>query len=455
MPLHLQIVFYTGKNILMLYIIIVALNIYFKPKEENRYDLLTYGIYIVLGIVSHFITTTAWMNVFLNIFLVYMLLINFRGSIKRKIIMSCAWSMFTMISEMVIVMVVVGQLGITINEVLLSESISFILILSHVLVFLIIVKAGALYKKKNQCTEKFIIFNSLYVCIIPLCSVCILHFFAIIALVYPISHHIIIVVCTIIILMNVFFFILFDKLRLAEKMKYEYVLLQNEAEYFLRLEENVNDTFKKVRTIKHNLKYHLLFLKSKTEEKSLESLDEIRRTLDTLIEETLSDNHIEYTKNKSINRLLNFKLLSLSERGIEVDIKVAINEDAYIDEVSLYTIIGNVLDNAIRNFDSSNAEMKHIIVRLIADGDNLFIKVANPYNKKLNFKNGLPVTDKEDREIHGIGLQSVKDLVESKDGYIKITNNDNIFNLEIILYEEIKVSVNLTTPTNSISCEIY
>lgn len=438
MPLHLQLIFYFGKNILMLYIIVTALNIYFKPKKQIVYRLLTYSIYMVLGVLSHFLITSAWINMILGVILIYILLTNYVGSIKSKIVMDCSLSMFVMITEVIVTMTSVTLLGQTINDVLFNESTSFILIISHTLMLLIMVKALSLHKKKTQSAEKFIVFNSLYVCIIPLCSVCILHFFATISLIYTISHYVTILVCIIIIFMNIFFFVLFDKLRSSEKMKYEYALLKSEAENFSRLEQNANNTFKKIRTIKHNLKYHLLYLKVKTEEKSLKSLDDIGSVLDTLIEDTLSDSLIEYTKNKSINRLLNYKLLSLDERGIDVDIKVAINEDTHIDEVSLYTIIGNALDNAIRNFDSSNSTMNSIIVRVISDGDNLFIKVANPYNKKLNLKNGLPVTDKQNKELHGIGLKSIKDLVESKDGHIKVTTDDNMFNLEILLYEEIK-----------------
>lgn len=438
MPLHLQLVFYTGQNILMLYIIITALNIYFKPKKQAIHRLLTYSIYMVLGVLSHFLITTAWINVILTVILIYMLLTNYTGSAKSKIVMACSLTAFTMIAEIIVIMASVALLGQTMSDVVFDESTSSILIISYTLILLIIVKVMSLYKKKNQSVDKFIIFNSLYVCIIPLCSVCILYFFATISLMYAISHYIIILVCVLMIFLNIFFFVLFDKLRSSEKMKYEYALLKSEAENFSRLEQNANDTFEKIRTIKHNLKYHLLYLKAKTEEKSLKSLDDIGSVLDTLIEDTLSDNLTEYTKNKYINRLLNYKLLSLDERGIEVDIKVAINEDTHIDEVSLYTIIGNALDNAIRNFDSSNSTMNSIIVRIISDSDNLFIKVANPYNKKLNFKNGLPVTDKQDKELHGIGLQSIKDLVESKDGHIKVTSDNNMFNLEILLYEEIK-----------------
>lgn len=131
MLLHLQIIFYTGKNILMLYIIISALNIYFKPKEQSRYRLLTYGIYIILGVGSHMLITIPWINIFLNVILVYMLLINYIGSSKSKLFISCAWSMLTMIIEIIVVMMFVTSLGQMISDVIFDESTSFILIILY------------------------------------------------------------------------------------------------------------------------------------------------------------------------------------------------------------------------------------------------------------------------------------------------------------------------------------
>ncbi|MFI3214541.1 MAG: ATP-binding protein [Eubacteriales bacterium] len=324
------------------------------------------------------------------------------------------------------------------ENIVLKQITNLIAVTIHTLVMLLIIKGFSVYVSKRRLLEKLTIYDSLYICVIPICSIFLLCFLVQLSFHYRIRYSICILFCFLVIFINVFFFTIFDKLRLSEKLKYENALLRNQAEYFWRLEENANNTFEKVRQVKHDLKYQLLYLKSKTEENTSESLADVGTFLNTLIDDTLSDKMIEYTKNKSINRLLNYKLFSMRESNIELDIKVSIRDDAYIDEVSLYIILGNAIDNAVRNFDNYTSEMKSIVVRIIDDYDNLFIKVSNPYNKKLKFKNGLPVTDKQDKELHGIGLQSIKDLVEQKNGHFKITNTENVFTLEVLLYDEIK-----------------
>lgn len=104
----------------------------------------------------------------------------------------------------------------------------------------------------------------------------------------------------------------------------------------------------------------------------------------------------------------------------------------------MYIILGNVIDNAVRNFDSSTSDVKQIIIRIFDDCGNLYIKISNPYCKKLNFKNGLPITDKEKKSLHGVGLRSIKSLIESKNGYFDISIKNNLFTIEILLYDEIK-----------------
>ncbi len=437
MPLHLQLIFYIGKNILMLYIVNTVLNIYFEPKKQLINRALTYSAYMILGVLSHFLIATAWINVIITTTLVYMLSTNFKCSVKNSIVVACCWQTFTMITEMVVSIIYVSILKQGLEVIVVDNITNLVVTIIHTLILLIIIKSAELYMNKKALSENLNVFDSLYVCVIPVFSIFTLYFFLQLSLIHNVQYSIVIISCLLVIFINIFFFSLFDKIRFSEKLKYENAILKNQAEYFSRLEKNANDTFQRIRTIKHDLKYQLLCLKAKSDEQSLTALEEVRNLLDIMIKDTLSENQIEYTKNKSLNKLLNYKLFVANKNEIEVDIKVSIRDDTFIDEISLYTILGNAIDNATRNFDSSNSYMKNMNIRIVDDYDNLFIRISNPYNKRLKFKNGLPLTDKRNKEQHGIGLQSIKDLVEQKNGHFKITSIDNIFTLEIMLYDEI------------------
>ncbi len=39
--------------------------------------------------------------------------------------------------------------------------------------------------------------------------------------------------------------------------------------------------------------------------------------------------------------------------------------------------------------------------------------------------------------MHGVGLKSIKKIVEDKNGHFKIKTNNHVFSLEIVLFDEI------------------
>ncbi len=251
------------------------------------------------------------------------------------------------------------------------------------------------------------------------------------------NFNISVIVSTILLLfINVFFFYLFDKLKITEKIKYDNELLKSQSEYYVKLEENICNSYNRIRIVKHDLKNNLLFLKSKTYENTSESLQSISKTIDYLIGEVLSEDFKEYTKNQRLNRLLNYKLTDIEKSNIDFEIESNISEQANIDESYLYVIIGNAIDNAIENFNTLMSCQKIIKILIHNDDNNLFIKISNPYNKKITLKNDLPITAKEDTLMHGLGLSSVKNIVKSKNGHFKIKTDNYIFSLEIILFDE-------------------
>lgn len=360
----------------------------------------------------------------------------FEINIKVKFVLALLWTVFRMIIELFIGIVLQLIFSIAFRELLQNDFLNIVGSIICQLFILIFIKATQIVILHKGNSENILSETSLQICIIPLCSIIILVSYTQISFQDSLNEYITILSLSLIVLMNVFFFYLFDKLKSAEKLKYENQLLKNQSEYYYLLDQNISDTFEKVRTLKHDMKHHLLYLKSKTEDSIDQSMLEIKASLDALIQETLESDFIEYTQNKKLNRLLNYKLGLINQSDINIDIKTNILQDAHIDESSLYVILGNALDNAISNFDNNKSGNKSISIRIMDDDGNLYIRIANPHTKKLKFKSGLPVTDKSDKILHGLGLKSIKKIVESKRGGFKISATEQEFVLEILLYDE-------------------
>lgn len=435
-----QIIVYSVMNLISLYTLICGIDIFFSKKKSinNLMVFTTYIVYLVVGVFTYFFNSQPHINGLISSILIMNILIAYNGSIKNKLTFSFSWVMFRIVVEIFVTTIYIKVLDVELSTMIANDVLKIIANAYIAILTLVIVKFIQMFVTKNNNSEKITFTDSFQISIIPICSIFILYCFVDISLKYNIKSLEIILSIILIIFINIFFFYLFDRLKDIEKIKYENQLLKNQSEYYIKLEENINKSFDKIKTIKHNLKHQLLYLQSKTEENTDNSLDEIKIRLSYLIGDVLSDNINEYTRNQKLNRLINYELYYISENNIDFDVKINVRENSTIDENSMYIILGNAIDNAIENYNDEKSTLKKIVINIIEDSSNLFIKISNPYAKKVIFNNGIPMTRKQDKEMHGIGLKSIKKLVDDKGGYFKIQTKDNIFSLEILLFDEIE-----------------
>ena len=99
----------------------------------------------------------------------------------------------------------------------------------------------------------------------------------------------------------------------------------------------------------------------------------------------------------------------------------------------LCIVLGNLLDNAMEATEKLENE-KDIFVSLLYQKEKLLIKIRNPYTGDLKKdRAGNYISEKKDRENHGIGLKSVRKVVEKYEGVMEIHTEDQIFEVTIIL----------------------
>ena len=104
-----------------------------------------------------------------------------------------------------------------------------------------------------------------------------------------------------------------------------------------------------------------------------------------------------------------------------------------ITEGDLYAFFGNILDNAIEAVSQiKDIERRCIGLHVQSFQGFVSIMVDNYYEGKINFKNGLPITIKENKLNHGFGLKSIQLITEKYDGEMHINVEDNIFRLTLL-----------------------
>ena len=107
---------------------------------------------------------------------------------------------------------------------------------------------------------------------------------------------------------------------------------------------------------------------------------------------------------------------------------------SFMNVVDLYTIMGNVLDNAVESAEKCpDKAWREIGVRIWKRDLFAVVQVENSYVEEIEFVNGIPKTSKKDKRSHGFGVRSIKAMAEKYGGSIYIEAEEGIFTLTIMI----------------------
>ena len=231
-------------------------------------------------------------------------------------------------------------------------------------------------------------------------------------------------------LINFVTFHLYDVIvaALSEKMKSLLIVEQNK--YYDKQLEMIKSSLQTTSAIRHDIKNHMF---------SIRSLIENGDTKDTLnyIAEIMEDigtrKGYSATGNTVIDSIINFKLQEAERSGIKTNLDLRIPEKLEIPSFDMTVILGNLLDNAMKAVYMVN-EDRFINLKIKYDKGRLMIQADNPYKGEIIEENGKILTTSDDKENHGIGLHSIKKLIQKYDGIMNIDYNDNIFSVSLLIY---------------------
>ena len=112
-----------------------------------------------------------------------------------------------------------------------------------------------------------------------------------------------------------------------------------------------------------------------------------------------------------------------------------------IDVYDIGIALNNALENAIEASGRLAGE-KSIHLRSYMKGNLFFIEVENDFSGEIiiNSETGLPVSSKEDKRLHGVGMENIQRCAKKYKGDIDIMIRDmgdrKRFRLTIMFYEK-------------------
>ena len=177
-----------------------------------------------------------------------------------------------------------------------------------------------------------------------------------------------------------------------------------------------------------NEKYHDLkkMLESMRDKVPVSQLDKLEEKLDEY------DLHIN-SGNPVLDVLITEKLYICSQKQIRLTCSLGQTDFSGIEELDLYTIFQNILDNAIEAVVAlPEKDERFIMLTASQRGNILTIHTENPCEGEVSFQNGLPQTHGDPTQ-HGFGVKSMLRTAEKYHGTVSARQNGRIFSLEVLL----------------------
>lgn len=175
----------------------------------------------------------------------------------------------------------------------------------------------------------------------------------------------------------------------------------------------------------HDLKHQVAALKH------IHDPDRREEVIDSLQSAVMIYDAMLETGNEILDTVLTEKSLICAQREIALSCMADGEQLAFLDPVDLYTLVGNALDNAIEATELLPPEERSIRLRVQEKAGLVFFQIENPYPGTLELRDGLPLTRKEDKQDHGFGLKSIRDVGEKYHGLLTLETEGGLFVLRL------------------------
>ncbi len=208
-------------------------------------------------------------------------------------------------------------------------------------------------------------------------------------------------------------------------------LRENEMQIVIKQKqfESLKERIEEARTARHDLRQHLHMISALLNDKRY---DELEAYINRYHKSVSDINTVTYCEHYGINALLQYFAGLANEHGIAFTAHIEVPADISFPDDVLAVLVGNLLENAT---EACMAESKPVItIRGRYEGNALFFMFINTFTGKTKkAPDGLYLSTKH--EGRGIGLRSVRGIVNDYRGLLDIKQENGLFTVSVLLKE--------------------
>lgn len=212
----------------------------------------------------------------------------------------------------------------------------------------------------------------------------------------------------------------------AIKLEMENAQLELLISHQAKNQETIKQNLELINGKYHDIKKQLAVIK--------ESNDAIKAECISDIEKNIAEyDNIARTGNEMLDVVLTQKSMFCASAHIKFTYIVDGSSVSFMNKNDLSALFLNMLDNAIESVIKEEEGNRIIKLNVVKKKGFLIIKQENYCSASIEFKNGLPVSKKENKEEHGYGAKSISFIASKYSGNVTFDYTENIFSVNILI----------------------
>lgn len=399
----MSIVLYVTSNLIHVYAVYVFIDSFLgRSLLSRKIKILSYGGYFFVGTAVWLITKEPMLNLVLNIAAPILISMQYENFLMKKLfgaISSCAVCMFIDWATIVI-------LGNTVTAQ------------SGLMQGVTVLMASSLFRHFHRNKEElpfrskyswFLIFTAAGTIVVGVLTISDIK-----------SHDCFIVIVLLCINFLNFYIYNMEQKEFATTSKLKMIEMLNN--YYRNQLCVLSESHNKIRFLKHDFKNHINRLKELVDSGDT---DEIKKYLESMESAVVMKKEYSFTGNKDIDSLMNYELSMAAELGTSISYKADIPSTLNINSFDSTIILGNLMDNAV--YALKNVNERILSVHLLYNKGIIRVDIENTYDPNHKRKN--------DGKEHGLGIMSVKNVLEHYNGRLLAESNGKTYKTTVIMYD--------------------